>query len=221
MTQALATEPVTSLPSGDKQGHVVLVDDDEAVASAFRAALEYEGYRCSVFASAIALLADCAFLRSTPTVPTCILSDMKMPEMNGLELQRSLPNAAFIPLVFVSGASGAAEAAAGFRAGAMDFLVKPVELPVLIAAVEAALARSAGAIAQAAAKESLLRRVALLTPREREVARLAASGATNQETADALGIALRTAKYHRQQAMGKLEADSLAALVRMVDEGGL
>lgn len=221
MTQLQANEANTPLSVGDKRGHVVLVDDDQALTVAFRAALEYEGYRCSVFSSAVALLEDCGFLRTIPAVPTCILSDVKMPGMDGLELQRALPNAAAIPLVFVSGASGAAEAAAGFRAGAMDFLVKPVELPVLLAAVEAALARSAGAIAAAVAKEGLLSRVASLTRREREVAKLAASGATNQETADTLGIALRTAKYHRQQAMSKLQVESLAALVRTVDEGGL
>lgn len=221
MTQLQANEANTPLSVGDKRGHVVLVDDDQALTVAFRAALEYEGYRCSVFSSAVALLEDCGFLRTIPAVPTCILSDVKMPGMDGLELQRALPNAAAIPLVFVSGASGAAEAAAGFRAGAMDFLVKPVELPVLLAAVEAALARSAGAIAAAVAKEGLLSRVTSLTRREREVAKLAASGATNQETADTLGIALRTAKYHRQQAMSKLQVESLAALVRTVDEGGL
>jgi len=221
MTQVSASAPLFPVSGGEKRGHVVLVDDDQAVTQAFRAALEYEGYRCSVFGSAGELLADSAFLHSPPSVPTCILSDVMMPDMDGLALQRVLPNAGLIPLVFVSGASGAAEAAAGFRGGAMDFLVKPVELPVLVDAVGAALARSAAAIAQAAANESLVRRVALLTPREREVAKLAASGATNQETADALGIALRTAKYHRQQAMVKLEVESLAALVRTVDEGQL
>ena len=204
-----------------RAGHVLLVDDDLSVVAAFRAAIEYEGYRCSIFDSASALLADRSFLVAIPTIPTCILSDMKMPGLDGLELQRALPNLAMVPLVFISGASGAAEAAAGFRGGAMDFLVKPVELPVLLAAVEGALARSAEAIERGAAKEALLRRVATLTQREREVAKSAASGATNQEVADQLGIALRTVKYHRHQAMEKLGADSLAALVRMVDEGDI
>jgi FixJ family two-component response regulator len=202
-------------------GHVLLVDDDLSVVAAFRSAIEYEGYRCSIFDSAAALLADRAFLAAIPTIPTCILSDVKMPGMDGLELQRALPNLSMVPLVFISGASGAAEAAAGFRGGAMDFLVKPVELPVLLAAVEGALARSAEAIEHGVSKDALLRRVATLTPRESEVAKLAASGATNQEVADRLGIALRTVKYHRHQAMEKLGADSLAALVRMVDESGM
>ena len=204
-----------------RAGHVLLVDDDLAVVAAFRAAIEYEGYRCSIFGSASALLADRAFLAAIPTIPTCILSDVKMPGLDGLELQRELPNPSMVPLVFISGASGAAEAAAGFRGGAMDFLVKPVELPVLLAAVEGALARSAVAIERGAVKAALLGRMAKLTPRETEVAKFAASGATNQEVADQLGIALRTVKYHRHQAMEKLGADSLAALVRMVDEGGI
>jgi FixJ family two-component response regulator len=204
-----------------RTGHVLLVDDDLSVVSAFRAAIEYEGYRCSIFDSAASLLADWAFLAAIPTIPTCILSDVKMPGLDGLELQRELPNPSMVPLVFISGASGAAEAAAGFRGGAMDFLVKPVELPVLLSAVEGALARSAEAIERGALKDALLRRMATLTPRESEVAKLAASGATNQEVADQLDIALRTVKYHRHQAMKKLGADSLAALVRMVDESGI
>ena len=208
-----ATPLAAGASANRRAGHVLLVDDDLSVASAFRAAIEYEGYRCSIFDSASALLADRAFLAAIPTIPTCILSDVKMPGLDGLELQRELPNPSMVPLVFISGASGAAEAAAGFRGGAMDFLVKPVELPVLLAAVGGALARSAEA--------ALLRRMATLTPRESEVAKLAASGATNQEVADQLGIALRTVKYHRHQAMEKLGADSLAALGRMVDEGGI
>jgi FixJ family two-component response regulator len=204
-----------------RAGHVLLVDDDLAVVMAFRAAIEYEGYRCSIFDSASALLADRAFLAAIPTIPTCILTDVKMPGLDGLELQRELPYPSMMPLVFISGASGAAEAAAGFRGGAMDFLVKPVELPVLLAAVEGALARSAEAIERRVLQDALLRRMETLTPREAEVAKLAASGATNQEVADQLGIALRTVKYHRHQAMEKLGADSLAALVRMVDKGGI
>jgi FixJ family two-component response regulator len=219
-----ASTATTLLPSASvnrRAGHVLLVDDDLAVISAFRSAIEYEGYRCSIFDSASALLADRSFLSAIPTIPTCILSDVKMPGLDGLELQRALPNLSMVPLVFVSGASGAAEAAAGFRGGAMDFLVKPVELPVLLSAVEGALARSAEAIERGASKDALLRRIATLTPREAEVAKFAASGATNQEVADQLGIALRTVKYHRHQAMEKLGAESLAALVRMVDEGGI
>ena len=74
-----------------RAGHVLLVDDDLAVVAAFRAAIEYEGYRCSIFGSASALLADRAFLAAIPTIPTCILSDVKMPGLDGLELQRELP----------------------------------------------------------------------------------------------------------------------------------
>jgi FixJ family two-component response regulator len=223
MSQETATgtalSPADSV--GRKVGHVLLVDDDLSVVVAFRSAIEYEGYRCSIFDSASALLADSAFLFAIPTIPTCILSDVKMPGLDGLALQRALPNPSMMPLVFVSGASGAAEAAAGFRSGALDFLVKPVELPVLLAAVAGALAHSAQAIEQWAIRDKLLNRVATLTPREWEVAKLAASGATNQEVADRLGIALRTVKYHRHQAMQKLSADSLAALVRMVDEAAI
>lgn len=203
------------------RGRVVLIDDDTEVLSAFAALLELEGYACETYAAALDYLDVLNYNRPRFSGPSCVVCDVKMPDLDGLQLQARLAALDDTPLLLMSGASGAPEAVNAFRAGALDFLIKPVDADVLLAAVAKALATSTERHAQRQRQSGLAARSASLTPREREIARRVAAGQTNPAIADALGIALRTVKLHRQRAMEKVGAGSTADLVRIADEGGL
>lgn len=205
------------------QGHVMVIDDDGEILSALAALLELEGYACTTYSSALAYME--AHHHSTPRFPgpECVLCDVNMPEISGLELQSRLSASAMndTPLVLMSGVSGARETASAFRAGALDFLIKPMDADVLLAAVNKALAVSSARQQQQLRASQLAAAIATLTERERAVVRMVAEGRTNQAIADEMGIALRTTKLHRQHAMEKLSVDSVPHLVRLVDEAGL
>jgi two-component system, LuxR family, response regulator FixJ len=203
------------------KGRVILIDDDRDVLDALRALLDLEGYACETHASATAYLEVLQYNRPSFPGPVCILCDVRMPGLDGLELQRQLAGHDAQPLVMMSGASGAAEAAQAFRGGAVNFLVKPIDATALLAAVEEALAMSATRQQQRAEAADVRRRIALLTARERVVAKRVVAGRTNQEIADELGIALRTVKLYRQRALEKLGASHLVDMVRIADLGGL
>jgi len=200
------------------RGLVLVVDDDCEILAAFRALLELEGYACETYGSALALLRTLDHPSPCFPGPCCILCDVMLPELNGLELQRSLAALTDTPMLLMSGVSGAAEVASAFRAGALDFLIKPIDAEVLLDAVARALAVSSDRQRQQARKGELARRFASLTRREREVARLVALGQRNQAVCDGLGISLRTVKRHRHQVMEKLAVSNLADLVRAMDE---
>ena len=153
--------------------------------------------------------------------PHCVLSDLMMPGMNGLELQARLAALGDTPLLLMSGGSGVNEAVSGFRGGALDFLVKPIEADTLLAAVAHALHVSRERQRVQQRKSELAARKASLTERELSVARLVAQGRINAEIAQDMGIALRTVKFHRQRVMEKLHAQTVADLVRISDEAGL
>ena len=200
------------------RGRVVVIDDDADILVALHALLEFEGYVCETYASAVAFLQTWSEdLRRFPG-PCCLVCDVRLPELDGLELQRRLAASDDLPILLMSGASGAPEAASAFRAGALDFLVKPVRAEVLLDAVTKALAVSAQRQRQQARRRELTTRFNSLTERERAIAQLVARGQRNLEMAQALGIALRTVKRHRQQVMEKLAVATLADLVRVIDE---
>jgi FixJ family two-component response regulator len=144
-----------------------------------------------------------------------------MPEMDGLQFQHRMAEFNHVPLLLMSGHSGAQEAVSGFQAGAHNFLIKPFETHVLLDAVAQALAASAEHQQLDALRSDLAKRVASLTEREREVSRRVAQGRMNQHIADEFGIALRTVKLHRHRAMEKLGASTLADLVRLADLASL
>ncbi len=203
------------------KGQVILIDDDPDIVKAIAELLLQEGFAVERHSGPVSFL-QLASLTSPPfDGPRCLVCDVKMPDMDGLELQKRLdPNGTF-PMVFMSGNSGAPEAVSAFRAGAIDFLVKPVDADVLLAAVARALLVSADRLAHHQHQHALARRVASLTERERTVATRAAHGQTNPAIARALGLGLRTVKLHRQHAMEKLGANNLADLVRIADASGL
>jgi FixJ family two-component response regulator len=203
------------------RGHVVVVDDDVEILSALSALFELEGYACETHPSALSYLQALDGAASRFPGPCCILSDVKMPDLGGLQLQILLAERDDTPLLLMSGASSVEDAVRAFQFGVQDFLVKPIDADLLLDTVKKALAVSAQRQLQRERKTHLTGRIAELTGRERDVARRVAAGMSNPAIAEELGIALRTVKLHRQRAMEKLGADSTANLVRIVDEGGL
>ena len=203
------------------RGRIVIIDDDTEILAAFKALLELEDYACEIYSSALEYLQVLNYNRPCFPGPCCLLCDVRMPELDGLELQSRLAELDETPLVLMSGVSGAHEAACAFRAGALDFLIKPIEAETLLAAVAKALAESVARQLKRRRSTDLAARIATLTERERQVATYVANGQINQHIADKLGIALRTVKLHRQRALEKLGAANTADLVRIVDEGVL
>jgi len=203
------------------RGRIVLIDDDAEIAVALAALLDLEGYACESYPSALSYLQMRAFNRPQFPGPNCVLCDVKMPELDGLALQRRQAELDDTPLLLMSGASGAEEAVSAFRAGALDFLIKPIEAEMLLAAVAKALSISDERQRLGERRSDLAQRIASLTSREREVVRCVARGKINRDIAEQLGIALRTVKLHRQRGMEKLGIDTVAELARLADEGGL
>lgn len=203
------------------RGRVVIIDDDPEILAALGALIQFEGYAYETYRCALDYLHALNDNRPIFSGPCCVLCDVKMPEIDGLELQSRLAALDDTPLLLMSGASGAQEAACAFRAGALDFLVKPIDADTLLTAIEKAIAMSQQRQQQRVNQTELAHRMASLTPREREIARRAATGQTNPAIASELGIALRTVKLHRQRAMEKLGASGTADLVRIADKGGL
>ena len=202
-------------------GRVVVIDDEPDILSALTTLIEMEGYACEPYPSALAYLQVLNYNRPCFPGPCCVLCDVVMPELDGLELQSRLATLDDTPLLLMSGASGAEEAAHAFRAGAMDFLVKPIKANALLAAIAKALAASTERQQRHHRKRELAARIGSLTERERDVARRVAAGQTNPEIAAAYGISIRTVKLYRHRALEKLGVSGTVDLVRVADEGGL
>ena len=203
------------------RGRVVLIDDDSEILSAFSALLELSGYACETYASAMDYLQVLKHNQPCFAGPSCVVCDVKLPDMDGLELQRRLAELGDTPMVLMSGLSGAEEAVRAFRAGALDFLIKPIDADHLLDAVRQALTISSQRWQARQQQASLAERIASLTAREREIVRCVAQGQTNQAIASALGIALRTVKLYRQRAIKKIGAKTTLDLIRIAYEGNL
>ncbi|MCX6548005.1 MAG: response regulator [Acidobacteria bacterium] len=199
-------------------GRVVLIDDDLEILGAVSTLLSIEGYVCDTFSSAIAYLQLLEARQNAPTGPCCVLLDVMMPDLDGLEVQRRLAPFGHTPLLLMSGACGVQEAVTAFRAGALDFLVKPLEAETLLQAVEKALAVSRERLLLQERSLALTRRIVALTNREHDVAVRVARGDLNRVIAQELRLALRTVKLYRQRAMEKLKARNTADLVRILQE---
>jgi FixJ family two-component response regulator len=196
---------------------VHIVDDDAPFRTAIRRVLEASGYRVALFDSAEQLLA-----KPPAGDPGCILLDVRMPGLSGPQLQERLAELGNrLPIVFLTGHGDIPMSVQAIKAGAEDFLTKPVARAKLVAAVERALARDAQQRAHDGELEALRLRVSRLTPRESEVFSLVVRGKLNKQIAGELGTAERTVKAHRQKVMEKCEARSLAELVRMAERLGM
>ena len=187
-----------------------IVDDDEAMRTAIARVLRAEDYEVRTYASAGDFL-----LAPSDRVPGCVVLDLRMPGPSGLDLQQALQRHPIpLPIVFLTGRGDVESTVRAMKAGAVDFLTKPVEAADLLRAVQAALARDHSARAQREVVSDAQSCYDRLTTRERAVFEHVVAGESNKLIARALGITERTVKMHRAQVMAKMQADSLAALVR-------
>jgi FixJ family two-component response regulator len=197
---------------------VFVVDDDDAVRRALTRLIRSAGYRVEEYGSA------CEFLDSRPCVQgiACLVLDVQLPDLNGLDLQRKL-NAASVslPIIFITGHGDIAMTVRAMKGGAMDFLAKPVDDADLLRAIETALRNSSQALASRIELGSIQSRLARLTPREREVLALLLEGRLNKQVACELAIGEKTIKVHRARVMEKMEVHSLVDLVRITDKASV
>jgi len=188
-----------------------VVDDDQSVRTAIARLLGENGFEVETFPSAPAFLS-----RYQATGPACVIMDQRMPGMSGLDLQGLLAERdGTLSVVFLTAFGDVVASVQAMKGGAIDFLIKPVEEDVLIAAINRGLERSAAALDALRAREDVLTRVARLTPREREVGALVADGLANKVIASKLGTAEQTVKVHRARLMQKLAVSSAAELARL------
>jgi FixJ family two-component response regulator len=198
------------------QSIVYVLDDDARVRESLIALLSSMGRKVVAFASAT------EYLRfSRPDLPGCLVLDLDMPEMTGLELQRQLADQEGPPIVFLTGRGDIPSTVKAMKAGAIEFLSKPWDEEELVQAIDAAIAADGQARVMYAELNALRKRYALLTPRERDVLPFVVSGLLNKQTAGELGTSEITIRIHRGQIMRKMAADSLADLVRMAAKLGI
>jgi len=193
----------------------VIEDDDSSRTAAVRL-LTKAGYTVRAYSSGEAYVAE------PPAEPGCILLDLRLPGPSGLELQERLAAGDNpLPIVFLTGHGDVVKSVRAMKAGAVDFLTKPVEPRALLEAVERALARDAEMRVLRMRRHDVRQRYERLTPREREVFAHLISGQLNKQVGFDLGISERTTKIHRRQVLEKMEADSIADLVRMAADLGI
>ena len=200
----------------DANATVFVVDDDAAMRDSLKDLIRSVGLRGELYASAQ------DFLRSErPDVPGCLVLDVRMPGLSGLDLQRRLTEAGVsMPIIFISGHGDVPMTVRALKAGALEFLTKPFRDQDLLDAIQQALDGDCQARDERAATEAVHRRFASLTPREREVMAKVVAGLLNKEIAAELRTSETTVKTHRRQVMEKMGANSLPELVRMADRLG-
>ena len=207
-----------STPSDSAQAPIVfVVDDDVSVRESLELLIQASGWHAETFASAKEFLA-----RPRPLIPSCLVLDVSLPDLNGLEVQTRLAaDRAETPVIFITGHGDVPMTVRAMKAGAVEFLTKPFGEGPLLDAIEQALEHSRRALELQAKMRDLRQSYASLTPREREVMVLVASGLLNKQVGGELGISEITVKAHRGQVMRKMNAGSLPALVHMVASLGL
>ncbi|MGX9176638.1 response regulator transcription factor [Mesorhizobium sp. BHbdii] len=191
--------------------HIVfIVDDDARLREALSELLDSHGIRAAAFGSAS------EYIRANkPDIPACLILDVELPDINGLDLQRQISKGDHPPIVFITGHGDIPSSVQAIKHGAVDFLTKPFSDADLMAAIQAALAEDRERRSARAELVALKQRYLDLTPREREVLPLVVSGLLNKQAAAELGISEVTLQIHRRNVMQKMAASSLADLVRI------
>jgi len=196
---------------------VFAIDDDASVRKGLTRLLRSAGYKSEIFE-----LASDFLKREQHTGPACVIVDLRMPGINGMELQKTLiQHGREEQLVFITGHGDIALCAQAMKAGAVDFLSKPFRADELLQCIERALVRSDEQWRRSTEKNRARHLVDLLTPREFEVMQLVVTGMLNKQSAAALGTAEKTVKVHRGRMMEKLRVTSVAELVRLVERAGI
>jgi len=196
---------------------VFIVDDDDEVRESLETLIRVGGWRPETFASARAFLE-----RPRTAAPSCLVLDVSLPDLNGLELQaRIAGDRTDMPIIFITGYGDVPMTVKAMKAGAVEFLTKPFGHDALLSAIGQAIERSRAALAREAALRSLWDRYETLSRREQEVMALVVAGLLNKQIAAELGISETTVKGHRGMVMRKMHADSLADLVNMAASLGV
>jgi len=196
---------------------IFLVDDDRGVLKAVTRVLETKGYQVRAFSSARQFLAE-----HDASVPGCAIFDVSMPDLNGLELQSALAAGGVErPIIFITGVGDIPISVKAMKAGAVDFLTKPVRSRELLAAIALASAKELNSRQQNGELVLIKERIARLTPREKEVLTYVSTGLLNKQIAARLGIVEKTIKLHRGRMMHKMGVRSVAELVRIAERAGI
>ena len=203
-----------SEPVKDTSATVFVIDDDPSVREAIDSLIRSVGINVRTFASAQEFMTS-----KRPDAPACLVLDVRMPGLSGLDLQRELANAGIrIPVIFITGHGDIPMSVRAMKAGAVEFLTKPFRDQDLLDAISQAIERDRAERVQFAEVVELQQRFEELTPREREVMEQVVAGLLNKQIANRLNISEVTVKLHRHQVMEKMKAQSLAELVRMAEK---
>jgi len=195
---------------------VFVVDDDVRIRDALASLLASAGFEVAAFASATEFLGA-----EKPDAPACLVLDLELPDIHGLELQKDLAEREAPPIVFITGHGDIPSSVKAMKAGAVEFLSKPFGDEELLSAINAGIALDRSARVKRLERAELTRRYERLTPREREVLTFVVGGFANKQTADELGTSEITIGVHRGHIMHKMGARSLAELVRLTDKLGI
>ena len=199
------------------QATVFIVDDDSSVRSALERLVTSVGLEAQTFASARDFMEE-----DHPEMPRCLVLDMRMPGLSGLDLQEKLASAGLnMPIIFITGHSSVPMSVRAMKAGAVDFLEKPFDDQALLDGIQQAIRQDRQAHQEQMEIVEIQRKVDSLTPREREVLALVVQGMLNKQIARELGISEKTVKVHRARVMQKIAAESLADLVRSAYKVGI
>lgn len=208
---------MTAAIPAPKSPIVFVVDDDISVRESLELLIKFAGWQPETFSSAEEFLA-----RPRSHTPSCLVLDVSLPDLNGLELQKLIAGDRLdMPIIFITGHGDVPMTVQAMKAGAIEFLMKPFDDEVLLSAIRNAIKRSAAVLDDQAELQTLRDSYESLTPREQEIMRLVVAGMLNKQIGMKLGISEITVKAHRGKAMQKMKADSLADLVKIAVRLGL